>query len=144
MINNKNNTDDFLKDLIQKSDIENPSVDFTNKVMKEVEAYSEKKSVLILLIKKINKWYYLAAAGLLVLIYLTYYFIPFDNLSLFDQYDPAFVSVFENIFYNFKQLFHSFQISSITLIIIIAIFTLFLTDHLLKKLHPGKGLYFSF
>lgn len=144
MINNKNNTDDFLKDLIQKSDIEKPSVDFTNKVMREVEAYSKKKSVLILLIKKINNWYYLAAAGLLVLIYLTYYFIPFNNLSLFEQYDPAFVSVFENIFYNFKQLFHSFQISSITLIIIIAIFTLFLTDRVLKKLHPGKGLYYSF
>lgn len=144
MINNKNNTDDFLKDLIQKSDIERPSVDFTNKVMREVEAYSEKKSVLILLIKKINKWHYLTAAGLLVLIYLTYYFLPFDNLSLFDRYDPAIISVFENIFYNFKQLFHSFQISSITLIIIIAIFTLFLTDRLLKTLHPGKGLYFSF
>jgi len=99
MINNKNNTDDFLKDLIQKSDIENPSVDFTNKVMKEVEAYSEKKSVLILLIKKINNWYYLAAVGLLALIYLTYYFIPFENLSLFDQYDPAFISVFLKIYF---------------------------------------------
>ena len=37
MINNENSTDDFLKGLIQKSDIERPSKSFIQNVMKEIE-----------------------------------------------------------------------------------------------------------
>ena len=144
MKNNYNNSDDFLKGLVQKSDIEKPSNNFTQNVMKKIKGLSSKETISASLINHINKWYFIAASGLFALGYLTYYFINSGKSFITQNFDPLIIPVFEKIFSSFKSLFQSFQISSFTLVIIGAVVFLFLIDRLLRKFQAGRYFYFSF
>ncbi|OQX73651.1 MAG: hypothetical protein B6D61_12285 [Bacteroidetes bacterium 4484_249] len=144
MKNEDNINDDFLKRLVRKADIEKPSIDFTQNVMKEIEVLSQKETISTSIINHLNMWYFIAASGLFALGYLTYYFINSGKSFISQNYDPVIIPVFENILLSFKGLFQSFQISSFTLVIIGAVVFLFVLDRLLRKFQVGKYFYFSF
>ena len=143
MINNENSTDDFLKGLIQKSDIERPSKSFIQNVMKEIEKLPVQDSVLNSLFARFNYWFVAAISGLFAIVYLIYYFINSENSIISGKFNPVILPVMKKIVLNFKQLFDSIQISSFTVIILIAIFSLFLIDGFLKKFRTGNRFYFS-
>ncbi|MCD4665561.1 MAG: hypothetical protein K8R68_09845 [Bacteroidales bacterium] len=143
MINNENSTDDFLKGLIQKSDIERPSKSFIQNVMKEIEKFPVQDSIHNSLFARFNYWFIVAISGLFAIAYLIYYFINSENSIISGKFNPVILPVMKKIVLNFKQLFDSIQISSFTVIIIVAIFSLFLIDGFLKKFRAGNRFYFS-
>jgi hypothetical protein len=144
MINHKNNTDDFLKDFIQKADMESPSADFTKIVMQKINVAAPEPSFYQQAIQKIKGWYFLAIIGAGALVYTMYYFLNRDSKLLAQDFDPIIFPIFKRIFQSFTGLFHSMQISSFTVVIILAIVGLFLVDRLISKLKTGRQIYFSF
>ena len=133
MINNKNNNDDFLKDIIQKSDIESPSVNFTDNVMNQIQMQEQTVSQLSGKTAGIKNYFFLIAAGLAAVMYAVYYFISNDISLLPNDFDPILIPVFGKILTSMKELFQSIQISSFTLVIIVAVVGLFIIDRLLRK-----------
>jgi hypothetical protein len=144
MINNKNNTDDFLKDFIQKADLESPSADFTKIVMQKINAAAPEPSFYQQAFQHIKGWYFLALIGVGALVYTIYYFLNRDPKLLAQDFDPIVLPIFKRIFQSFSGLFHSMQVSSFTVVIILAIVGLFIVDRLISKLKTGRQIYFSF
>jgi len=144
MINHKNRTDDFLKEFLQKADIESPSADFTKNVMHRINKVSPEPSFVQQLNQKIKGWYFLAVIGAGALIYTFYYFLNRDTGLLSEDFDPLIFPIFKRIIQSFSGLFQSMQISSFTIVIILAILGLFIVDRLISKLKTGRQVYFSF
>jgi hypothetical protein len=144
MINHKNSTDDFLKEFLQKADIESPSADFTKNVMHRINEVSPEPSFVQQLNQKIKGWYFLAVIGAGALIYTFYYFLNRDAGLLSEDFDPLIFPIFKRIIQSFSGLFQSMQISSFTIVIILAILGLFIVDRLISKLKTGRQVYFSF
>jgi len=144
MINNKDKSDNFLKNLIKKADIESPSPNFTDNVMNQIQAQQQPVTQLSGKTAGINNYYFLIAAGLAAVIYAVYYFISKD-ISLFPgEFDPILIPVFGKILASMKEMFQSIQVSSFTVVIIIAVIGLFIIDRLLRRFQTGKQTYFSF
>ena len=144
MINHKNNTDDFLKDFIQKAELESPSPDFTRNYMKNIHEPAPEPSLYQELLRYIKGWYFLALTGAGALVYTIYYFLNQDSKLLTQDFDPIIFPIFKRIFQSFTGLFQSMQISSFTVVIILAIVGLFLIDRLISKFKTGRQIYFSF
>ncbi len=143
MINHKNNTDDFLKDFLQKADIESPSADFTKIVMHKVNAVAVQPSFYQQLLQKIKGWYLLALAGTGAVIYAIRYLLQSDSKLLSEDFNPLILPVFKKMFLSFSGLFQSMQVSSFTIVIIAAIVGLVLIDRLISKIKAGRQIYLS-
>ena len=127
--------DDFLKNLIKISEIEKPSENFTNKVMGKIQ--SEAKTISVADEPLLSKKYWLLiAAGLIcvmfVLFALDWSFINnlFAGISVEKIEIPTITG---NLVNSFRDIFSSFKISSISIVVIAAIASLFLLDKFLKK-----------
>ncbi len=143
MINNKDKSDNFLKNLIKKANIESPSPNFTDNVMNQIQA-QQPVAQLSGKTAGIKNYYFLIAAGLAAVIYAVYYFIS-NDISLFPgDFDPILIPVFGKILVSMKELFQAIQISSFTVVIIVAVIGLFIIDRLLRRFQAGKQTYFSF
>ncbi len=143
MINHKNNSDDFLKDFLQKADIDSPSPDFTKIVMQKINEVSPEPSFYQQTILNIKGWYFLALIGGGALVYTMYYFFNRDSKLLARDFDPIVFPIFKRIVQSLSGLFQSMEISSFTLVIILAIAGLFIVDRLISKLKTGRQIYFS-
>ncbi|MCK4406734.1 MAG: hypothetical protein KAV44_03565 [Bacteroidales bacterium] len=127
--------DDFLKNLIQISEIEKPSENFTNKVMGKIQ--SEVKTISVadepLLSKKY--WLLIAAGFIAVLIILFVFDLSFiTNLFTGISVDKIEIPIITgNLVNSFRDIFSSIKISSISIVVIAAIASLFLLDKFLKK-----------
>lgn len=144
MINNNYSEKDPLKDLIDDSYIENPSIDFTANVMGKIQKLSEVQTL---------KWYQkenvksvlsfaaiiIASIGIII-----YYFsnMVAEPISI-EPTQKAFVFL-NTLFAGFIPLIQSIHISSITLIIIFSTLSLFLLDKILRKAFSGKTYLFGF
>ena len=143
MINHKNSSDDFLKDFLQKTDIESPSGDFTRLVMQKVNESVQEPSFYQQVVLKIKGWYFLAIIGGGALAYTMYYFFNRDSKLLAKDFDPIVFPIFKRIIQSLSGLFQSMEISSFTIVIFLAIAGLFLVDRLISKLKTGRQLYFT-
>jgi hypothetical protein len=144
MINHKYNSGDFFKDFLQKADIESPSGDFTKKVMQKINEMAPEPSFYQQAIQKIKGWYFLAIIGTGALIYTMYYFLNLNSKLLAIDFDPIVLPIFKKIIQSLSELFQSMEISSFTVVIILAIAGLFIVDRLISKLKTGRQIYFSF
>ena len=127
--------DDFLKDLIKNSEIEKPSENFTNKVMGKIQS----ETITIpaedepLLSKKY--WLLIAAGFVSVLIILFVFDLSFIN-NLFTGISIEKIEITTitgNLVNSFRDIFSSIKISSISIVVIAAIASLFLLDKFLKR-----------
>ena len=143
MINHKNNSDDFLKDFLQKADRESPSGNFTRLVMQKINETAPKPTFFQQIMLKIKGWYFLAIIGGGALAYTMYYFFNRDSKLLAKDFDPIVFPIFKRIIQSLSGLFQSMEISSFTIVIILAIAGLFLVDRLISKLKTGRQLYFT-
>ena len=144
MINGKDKSDNYLKNLIKKADIESPSPNFTDNVMNQIQAEQQHVTQTIGKTAGINNYYFLFAAGLAAVAYAVYYFIS-NGITLFPgDFDPILVPVFGKILSSMKEMFQSIQVSSFTVVIIVAVIGLFIIDRLLRKFQTGRQTYFSF
>lgn len=127
--------DGFLKNLIKNSEIEKPSENFTNKVMGKIQ--SEVKTISVadepLLSKKY--WLLIAAGFIAVLIILFVFDLSFiTNLFTGISVDKIEIPIITgNLVNSFRDIFSSIKISSISIVVIAAIASLFLLDKFLKK-----------
>ena len=144
MINGKDKSDNYLKYLVKKADIESPSPGFTDKIMNQIQV---KEQVAVQPEGKtlgIKNYYFLIAVGLAGVAYAIYYLISHNISILPENIDPVLLPVFGKIFTSMTDLFQSIQISSFTVVIIVAVIGLFIIDRLLRKFQTGKQSYFSF
>lgn len=131
---NEHIKDDFLKGLINLSEDEKVSVDFTQKVMaaipKPVEVKEERSSL------KPWQWIVVAAASIGII----YFVITFDLSTLLrqittvsDDGGASYLSMFTSLIQLFGKAFSGFQFTSITLMIAISGVALYLGDKFLRK-----------
>jgi hypothetical protein len=144
MTNNHIHNDDFIRKLIQKSDPENPSSSFTEDVMKKIEMLDDQKQESKSFTFNFNYWYFVAAIGMIGVLYVVYYFLSRENILAFQNFDPAVMPFIEGILKSFSGIFESFKISSLTIIIIAAIAMLFVIDQVLRRSQAGKYFNFTF
>ncbi len=135
----KDKSDQFLKDLVQKTDLEKPSLNFTQHVMKAVEPLTIKNEESVFALSVLAKrWYLAGIAGIVAIVSVAFYLVSNHIRILSDEYDPLIFPVFKKVFSSFRDLFHTFQVSSFTLIIIGAILLLILIDLLLRKIQANR------
>jgi len=144
MINGKDKSDNYLKSLVQKADIESPSPSFTDNVMHQIQAEQQPDTQLSGSSAWFKNYFFLIIAGVAVVGYAIYYMVN-NNISIFPgDFDPILIPVFGKILLSLKEMFQSVQVSSFTVVIIVAVFGLFIIDRLLRKFQAGKQTYFSF
>lgn len=144
MINGKDKSDNYLKTLVQKADIESPSPNFTDNVMNQIQAEQQPATQLSGNSAWFKNYFFLMIAGIAAVSYAIYYMVSHDISVFPGDFDPILVPVFGKILLSLKVMFQSVQVSSFTVVIIVAVFGLFIIDRLLRKFQAGKQTYFSF
>lgn len=144
MINGKDKSDNFLRTLVQKADIESPSPNFTDNVMNQIRAEQQPATQLAGNSAWLKNYFFLIVAGVAAVGYAIYYMVSHDISILPGDFDPILIPVFGKILLSLKVMFQSVQVSSFTVVIIIAVFGLFIIDRLLRRFQAGKQTYFSF
>jgi len=143
MINNRDKSEDFLKDFIQKLDLESPSDGFTSRVMNKIENEVAEQSLQMNIYRKLRSWYIAIFSAIAAIAYTVYYFIH-SNLQFFiGDYDLMIIPVFKKLFLSFKELLPGLKVSSFTVVIILAITGLFLIDRLINRFRTRKNILFS-
>jgi hypothetical protein len=143
MINNRDNTDDFLKGFIQKSGLESPSDGFTSRVIRKIENEVAEQPLQMNIYRKLRSWYIVIFSGIAAVAYTVYYFIHSNLQFISGDYDPMIIPVFKKLFLSFKELLPGLKVSSFTVVIILAITGLFLIDRLINKFRTRKNILFS-
>jgi len=130
-----------LKEIIKKSGIEMPSDQFTGNVMKSLRgAVSE---------NLIEKNPALTFPGLLIgisiallIAALIYFFMYYGNFLLVKEFDPIFTPVLKDFYQYIAEIFNSFRVSSITIVIIGGCLVLIGLDYFFRRLNLFRKTYF--
>lgn len=139
MTDNNMTQDDFLKKLFGETKLESPSVDFTHRVMFDIENLrNERIPITEFLLSKI--WYVILGVMILVVIVGVLYFTPGSRELFSKEYRPLLFDIPHIVLNNFRNLFSSIKLSSITVVILISIGSIFVADQLVRK--PGRRSYF--
>jgi hypothetical protein len=140
MKNEERYQDNFFKELIQKSDLETPSVGFINEVMTGIQVVETKPYYL-----NIHKsTFYLIPALSVIVLSISWFLFPYLKDLILEYFDPFLVSFLKGALHNFSGLFNKVHISSTTIAIIISIFGLFAFDVFFNKNRVWRKYFFSF
>jgi len=125
----------LLRKIIRKIDIEKPSVDFTDNIMKKIDQETVVESVESKSILSLKYWILIAAGFVLIVSLLFGYdwsFIKniFTGIKIETINFPSLI--LESLNY-VKALFSGVEISSITVIVVLSVVMLILVDRLLKR-----------
>jgi len=125
----------LLRKIIRKTDIEKPSVDFTDNIMKKIDQETVVESVESKSILSLKYWILIAAGFVLIVSLLFGYdwsFIKniFTGIKIETINFPSLI--LESLNY-VKSLFSGVEISSITVIVVLSVVMLILVDRLLKR-----------
>ncbi len=137
-----NKRDNFLKNLIRKSTIEKPSLDFTEKIMKKIETNIETENIDIYE-KSYQKWWWLLVVISTVILFT--FLIIFDwsflnfqiekpNLEMVSTIIPDIQKFFQSVI----GLFSNIKLSSISIIILGTIIMLVFIDKFIKRYSVDK------
>ena len=144
MINGKDKSDNYLKNLVKKADLESPSPNFTDNVMHQIQVQHQSVTHPSIKSAWFKNYFFLIIAGFSAVGYAIYYLVV-NNTSIFPgEFDPVLLPVFGKILLSLKEMFQTVQISSFTVVIIVAVIGLFIIDRLLKRFQAGRQTYFSF
>ena len=144
MINGKDKSDNYLKNLVKKADLESPPPNFTDKVMHQIQVQHQSVTQPSFKSTWFKDYFFLIIAGLAAVGYAIYYLVV-NDISIFPgEFDPVLLPVFGKILLSLKEMFQAVQISSFTVVIIVAVIGLFIIDRLLKRFQAGRQTYFSF
>ena len=127
--------DKFLKKMIKKIDIEKPSKDFTENIMKKINQETVVESVESQSILSLKYWVFIALGFIVVITLLFGYdwsFIKniFSEIKIETINFPSIILVSINYV---KVIFSGIEISSISVIVILSVVVLILFDRLLKR-----------
>ena len=139
MTDNNMIRDDFLKQLFEETQLESPSDDFTGRVMVDIENLgNESVSITEWILSKI--WYLVLAVMILVVVAGVLYFTPGSREIISKEYRPLLFDIPQIVLNNFRNLFSSIKLSSVTVVILISIGSIFIADQFVRK--PGRRSYF--
>ncbi|MCB2221520.1 MAG: hypothetical protein KQI35_14065 [Bacteroidetes bacterium] len=134
---NTQNTENNLKKIFKAHGTVEPKTDITEQIMRSIqgipiETAAERKEM---------GWYRwaLVITGVISIAGLIYYFIFGNGHSVMGEFNPILIPVFKNIWINLKEVFDSFKVSSITIVILAGMVSLFMIERLLKKIQSGRG-----
>ncbi len=130
--------DDFLKKLFGNIKIESPSIDFTQRVMIDIEDLSDENISLKELIRS-KVWYLILAIMVVIVIAGVLYFTPGSREAISQEYRPMLFDVPQIVINNFRNLFSSIKLSSVTVVILISIGSIFIADQFIRR--PGRRSY---
>ena len=126
--------DAFLRKLVQREDLENPSGDFVEKIMEKIQQQPQ-----TVLVKKPFYLYmksysgYIALAAFVLLVILTSD-IPFFNFIPGKQYlTGTFLPYFDSVISPLKSLFGSAKTITIPLMIVVSAGLFFIIDQLISR-----------
>jgi hypothetical protein len=134
---NTQNTEDHLKKIFKAHGTIEPKVDMTEQIMRSIQGIPLESSIE----RKEMGWYRwaLIITGIISIGGLIYYFIFGNGHSVIGEFNPILLPVFKNIWINLQEVFDSFEVSSITIVILAGLFSLFMIERLLRKIQSGKG-----
>lgn len=103
MERDEKNIEAFIDKLMSEDVLEQPSLDFTDKVMFEVEAISNSTATVYKPLISKSTWF-IILGGFVALIGYIYFKKPSSNSGWFDRFDVSHLSLnlFENITFNFS------------------------------------------
>lgn len=134
--------DTFFADLMKNTALEEPSNDFTGKVMEKVRAGEamEKHTIFFY-----NRWSWILLLAAAVLIIFVIIFSDFSFISDFfnslNMENLMLVNMISNVFSSIQTVFHSLQMTTLSGIIILSAVLLFAFDRLIRKLKPSGFLF---
>ena len=127
--------DKFLKKMIKKVDIEKPSKDFTDNIMKKIHQETVVESVESQSVLSLKYWVMIAIGLIFVITLLFGYdwsFIRniFSEIKIETINFPTIILEYVN---SVKGIFSGIEISSITVVVILSVAILIFVDRLLKR-----------
>jgi hypothetical protein len=133
--------DDFLGNLVKKSETSQPSDGFTNNLMAQIPKV---RTIETTENEGIKPWHYVGLAA--VFIAVVYFIVTFDLNSLVNKVASSesqeginYVGIFGNILLTFSKAFSAFHFTSISLMIVISVIILYFADKMLKKWSKNKS-----
>ncbi len=135
MKDNNMTRDDFLKEILGETKLESPSIDFTHRVMTDIENLeNESVSITGFILSKI--WYVVLAVMIIAVVAGVLYFTPGSREIISKEYRPLIFDIPQIVLNNFRNLLSSVKVSSVTVVILISIASVFIADQLVRK--PGR------
>lgn len=127
--------DKFLKKMIKKVDIEKPSKDFTDNIMKKIHQETVVESVESQSVLSLKYWVMIAIGLIFVITLLFGYdwsFIRniFSGIKIEPINFPTIILEYVN---SVRGIFSGIEISSITVVVILSVALLIFVDRLLKR-----------
>jgi hypothetical protein len=136
---NNDNIEHRLKELFTKHGKLNPHDGFTDRVMGKINDLPIPAVSSSFAKEGKSNWIILTSVSVIALIALIYYF-SMTGVSFFSvEFKPVLLPVFEKLFTSFKGLLGSFKISSVTIIIILSIISVFAADQLIRRFQSHKN-----
>jgi hypothetical protein len=128
--------DDFLKNLLKSGEAEKPRLDFTARVMQDIQQLEAEKAR-----NPLFSWVniLMALGGLIVLVFVYFAVSPFLgdlqflNINITPERYGQYMNTILNSFQGFLSLIEFLRESTITLIVLFVIPSLYLLDLLLKR-----------
>lgn len=127
--------DKFLKKMIKKIDIEKPSKDFTENIMKKINQETVVESVESQSVLSLKYWVFIALGFIVVITLLFGYDWSFIK-NIFSEIKIEtinFPSIILGSINYVKEIFSGIEISSITIVVILSVALLILIERLLKR-----------
>ncbi|MCD4679160.1 MAG: hypothetical protein K8S00_02115 [Bacteroidales bacterium] len=138
MMNNKDHTEDIIRKLVQKSELESPSDGFTDNIMNKIQTESQLEEV-----KPVpgnNLWYWIIVAipvSLLVGVALYYFRLDFAGLFNFDYFTQTLIPYTRDLFGRVSDIMSNQEFSPILMVVLISVGFLMIIE---RALHFGKGM----
>lgn len=134
---NMQNTDKELKKLFKEYASIQPPDNFTNQVLQSIESRQTEKAVNYSFFKQ--DFSIGIIAGLLAITGIIYILIFTDGAMVWSEYDPIMYPIFKNIWINLKEAISSIKVSSVTIVIIAGIVSLFMAERLIRKIQSNRS-----
>jgi small-conductance mechanosensitive channel len=144
-MNNKDQSEDLIRKLMQKSEADSPSEDFTNRIMNNIE--SEKQVEIVPSDSKIIIWQraLLIVGGVFLVMAVLFYFRAyFEGIFRIDYLTNSFMPFFQDLLYRGAELITNQKISPVIFVIIVSVGSLMILERFLSIGKKMKSYLISF
>lgn len=129
MTNNKNHSEDIIRKVVQRTELESPSNGFTDNVMKKIQIKGQIDEVKLENSISVWQWILIGFTGVLFISGILYYFKEyFAGLLNFDYLTQSLIPYISELFQKTSELFSKQEFSPILIIVIVSVSALMLID----------------
>ncbi len=145
MMNNKNHTEDFIKELVQNSELQSPSDGFTDNIMSKLQ--TEAQVEMIKPDSTFNIWQWLLiVVPSMILVGGTFYYYRQDFATMFssEYITNSFIPYIQDLFGKGSDIMSKQEVSPILIIVIISGAFLMIIDRFVQFGRRMKSYIFTF